>query len=131
MTLRADRAPPASDPPLTFSLISSCAEAMKTVCAALVLVMLCSLQTTTVAQVISRPADCCLTYYPHAIPLKSIVSYSIIDNNSCELKAVVFNTKKGKKICGNPAHSWVKHHVAEMDKMQYTTKNTTLRQTTA
>ncbi|KAL4597421.1 C-C motif chemokine 18-like [Arapaima gigas] len=120
MTLRADRAPPASDPPLTFSLISSCAEAMKTVCAALVLVMLCSLQTTTVAQVISRPADCCLTYYPHAVPLKAIVSYSIINTSSCHLNAVVFKTHKGVDYCGDPSEKWVKHHVVVLNRRRAT-----------
>ncbi|MFT7813898.1 uncharacterized protein LOC107654095 [Arapaima gigas] len=109
--------------------------AMKTVCAALVLVMICSLQVASDTQslnkahVPSRVVDCCLTYYPHAVPLRSFVSYSIIDSSSCPLKAVVFISKKGMTICGNPAHSWVKRHVAEMDKMQHVTH--TLQTTTA
>uniref|UniRef100_A0A3B5BC07 Chemokine interleukin-8-like domain-containing protein n=1 Tax=Stegastes partitus TaxID=144197 RepID=A0A3B5BC07_9TELE len=51
---------------------------------------------------------CCTQYQETQVPVKMLKSYRIQDNTGyCNIKAVVFRTKRNKNVCGNPDDEWV------------------------
>ncbi|XP_008280481.1 C-C motif chemokine 16-like [Stegastes partitus] len=72
------------------------------VCAAVLLVLLVALSES------SPMRFCCTQYQETQVPVKMLKSYRIQDNTGyCNIKAVVFRTKRNKNVCGNPDDEWV------------------------
>ncbi|XP_023124655.1 eotaxin [Amphiprion ocellaris] len=72
------------------------------VCAAVLLLLLVAPSET------SPPRFCCTRYQETQVPVKMLKSYRIQDDmGHCNIKAVVFKTKRNKDLCGNPEEEWV------------------------
>lgn len=65
---------------------------------------------------VDNPAsDCCLKTSQRTIPIKWVKSYSIQGPESgCVLRAVVFTTKKNKKICFSPTDPAVQKLIKDL-----------------
>ncbi|KAM9262537.1 C-C motif chemokine 21-like [Morus bassanus] len=67
----------------------------------------------------SSASDCCLKNSQKAIPRTWVKSYSLQGPESgCILHAVVFTTKRGKKICASPSDATVRKLIQDLDKMK-------------
>uniref|UniRef100_A0A8C6YWX3 C-C motif chemokine n=1 Tax=Nothoprocta perdicaria TaxID=30464 RepID=A0A8C6YWX3_NOTPE len=65
----------------------------------------------------SQASDCCLKTSQGKIPLGLVKSYSVQGPESgCLLRAVVFTTRKGKKLCASPDSSSVQKVMQKLDK---------------
>ncbi|KAM9250567.1 C-C motif chemokine 21-like [Cariama cristata] len=65
----------------------------------------------------SSASDCCLKNSRRPIPSSWVKSYSLQGPESgCLLRAVVFTTKKNKKICASPTDSAVQKLMQNLDK---------------
>ncbi|KAM4709650.1 C-C motif chemokine 19-like [Discoglossus pictus] len=52
--------------------------------------------------------DCCLKVSKKEIPLKNVRCYRVQDEVSgCNIRAVVFTTRKNKNLCAPPGEPWV------------------------
>ncbi|XP_010146465.1 PREDICTED: C-C motif chemokine 21, partial [Eurypyga helias] len=61
--------------------------------------------------------DCCLKHSRKAVPSNWVKSYSLQGPESgFLLRAVVFTTKKNKKICASPTHPAVQKLMNNLDK---------------
>ncbi|XP_009556102.1 C-C motif chemokine 21 [Cuculus canorus] len=82
------------------------------------LLLLAAVHFIAQAQGIGTSAsDCCLKTSQRAIPSNWVKSYSLQGPESgCMLRAVVFTTKKNKKICASPADSAVQKLMQDLDK---------------
>ncbi|NXH64971.1 CCL14 protein, partial [Rhabdornis inornatus] len=61
------------------------------------------------------PSECCFDYARRPLRLDNLLGfYSIL--RECYSPAIVFETKRGAKICANPEEKWVKRAVAELQK---------------
>ncbi|KAJ8011486.1 hypothetical protein DPEC_G00058720 [Dallia pectoralis] len=61
--------------------------------------------------------DCCLKYVHHMKPssLRMVMSYRMQETDGgCNIPAVVLTMKKGKLICVDPKHQWVKNLIAKV-----------------
>ncbi|KAM6315629.1 CCL4 protein, partial [Podargus strigoides] len=56
---------------------------------------------------------CCFSYTPHKLPQKLILRY-YSTSTSCILPAIVFITKKGRRVCANPSDTWVQSHLQNL-----------------
>ncbi|NXW77707.1 CCL14 protein, partial [Hirundo rustica] len=56
------------------------------------------------------PYECCFDYVKGAIRLDNIVDFYSTPKE-CFLPAIVFETKKGGKVCANPKEKWVKRAI--------------------
>uniref|UniRef100_A0A7N9D746 C-C motif chemokine n=1 Tax=Macaca fascicularis TaxID=9541 RepID=A0A7N9D746_MACFA len=53
--------------------------------------------------------DCCLRYTDRILHPKFIVGFTQqLANETCDINAVIFHTKKGLSVCANPKQTWVK-----------------------
>ncbi|XP_003643029.1 C-C motif chemokine 26 [Gallus gallus] len=75
------------------------------------------------AEGVDNPAsDCCLKTSQKAISIKWVKSYSIQGPESgCVLRAVVFTTKKNKKICSSPTDPIVQKLIKSLDSKRKST----------
>ncbi|XP_059690247.1 C-C motif chemokine 19-like [Gavia stellata] len=65
----------------------------------------------------SSASDCCLKNSRKTIPSSWVKSYSLQGPESgCLLRAVVFTTKKNKKICASPTDPTVQKLIQNLDK---------------
>ncbi|XP_010223028.1 PREDICTED: C-C motif chemokine 21-like, partial [Tinamus guttatus] len=65
----------------------------------------------------SQASDCCLKMSQRNIPLSLVRSYSMQGPESgCLLHAVVFTTRKGKKLCASPANPAAQKVMKKLDK---------------
>ncbi|KAM6391413.1 C-C motif chemokine 21-like [Rhynochetos jubatus] len=65
----------------------------------------------------SQARDCCLKHSQKAIPSNWVKSYTLQGPESgCLLRAVVFTTKKNKKICASPTDPAVQKLMNNLDK---------------
>ncbi|XP_043558846.1 C-C motif chemokine 20-like [Chiloscyllium punctatum] len=54
------------------------------------------------------PVDCCLSYSKKPLPPRLIVGYvRQFGNELCTINAVIFYTRKGRRVCANPEEVWV------------------------
>ncbi|KAF7707724.1 hypothetical protein HF521_018942 [Silurus meridionalis] len=89
---------------------------MRNLTALLFVLSLCSLHL-----VFSGPVSfeyknhCCSKTSNTKIPLNNIVTYRRT-SSSCPMKAIVFETIKGKQLCVDPSVSWVKSHMKAVDR---------------
>ncbi|XP_040856306.1 C-C motif chemokine 8-like [Ochotona curzoniae] len=67
----------------------------------------------------SQPqATCCFSVAHMKIPLKRLTSFERV-TGPCPTEAVIFQTKRGRKICADPKQKWVQ------DAMRHLVQNTT------
>ncbi|XP_055502142.1 C-C motif chemokine 20-like [Leucoraja erinacea] len=53
--------------------------------------------------------DCCLAYSRKRLPQKLISGYVEQKSNEvCEIDAIIFYTIRGRAVCADPEHHWVK-----------------------
>ncbi|XP_015729270.1 C-C motif chemokine 17-like [Coturnix japonica] len=63
------------------------------------------------------PSECCYEYVKGALRVEVLKSF-YETSNDCLLEAIVFETKKGKKICAKPNALWVKRAVKNLQKKE-------------
>ncbi|NXP89832.1 CCL14 protein, partial [Passerina amoena] len=56
------------------------------------------------------PAECCFDYVKGVLRLDVLLSFNSTTRD-CYFPAIVFETKKGAKVCANPEEKWVKRAV--------------------
>ncbi|XP_037360337.1 lymphotactin-like [Talpa occidentalis] len=82
----------------------------------LALLGICCLAAYTVegvgSEVLGR--SMCVELATKPLHVKQIMSYTIDEG---PLKAVIFITKRGKKICANPDDKWVKNAIRHVDRL--------------
>uniref|UniRef100_A0AAZ1Y588 Chemokine interleukin-8-like domain-containing protein n=1 Tax=Oreochromis aureus TaxID=47969 RepID=A0AAZ1Y588_OREAU len=49
---------------------------------------------------------CCTRYQQKPVPVKWLKSYTVQDDN-CNIRAIIFKTVKNRHICANPEDKWV------------------------
>ncbi|XP_064191994.1 C-C motif chemokine 17-like [Anguilla rostrata] len=81
--------------------------------ALLILVLLGSLELVSSAEGANAGADCCTKYDKTKIPLAMVVSWHKTSSR-CAKAAYVFVTQRGKRICVDPTHGWVRSHAAQV-----------------
>ncbi|XP_067292760.1 monocyte chemotactic protein 1B-like [Pseudorasbora parva] len=83
----------------------------------LVLVLFCSLPMTSGATdaINAANARCCGGLTTVKVPVKLVKSF-YWTSTSCPRRAIVFQMNSGREICVNPEATWVKGHVAKVDK---------------
>ncbi|NWZ71351.1 CCL14 protein, partial [Acrocephalus arundinaceus] len=59
------------------------------------------------------PCECCFDYVKGAIRLSNLLDF-YSTARECFNPAIVFETKKGAKVCANPEEKWVKRAVREL-----------------
>ncbi|NWT94108.1 CCL3 protein, partial [Urocynchramus pylzowi] len=59
------------------------------------------------------PTECCFDYVKGVLRLDYLVAFSSTPKE-CFYPAVVFETKKGAKVCANPEEKWVKRAIREL-----------------
>ncbi|XP_010185633.1 PREDICTED: C-C motif chemokine 21 [Mesitornis unicolor] len=81
------------------------------------LLLAVTLPNTQAQGIGSSAPDCCLKHSQKAIPSNWVKSYSLQDSKSgCFLSAVVFTTKRNKKICASPTDPAVQKLMQSLDK---------------
>ncbi|GAA6213494.1 eotaxin-like [Lates japonicus] len=64
-------------------------------------------------------SSCCLRWSTTIVPLDRIMNYTIQSEGICPIKAVVFQTQSGKRLCSDPNNRWAKR---AMEKVNEKTK---------
>ncbi|NXQ35769.1 CCL3 protein, partial [Alaudala cheleensis] len=59
------------------------------------------------------PSECCFGYVKGALRLDNLLGFRSTAKE-CFFPAVVFETKKGDKVCANPEEKWVKRAVTKI-----------------
>ncbi|KAM9688313.1 lymphotactin-like [Trichechus inunguis] len=88
----------------------------------LAVLAICCLAACVVEGVGSEVPDrsVCVSLHTRSLPVQKIKSYTIKEGS---MKAVIFITKRGLKICADPQAEWVKTAVRSLDKKSTTRKN--------
>ncbi|XP_069832074.1 C-C motif chemokine 20-like isoform X2 [Dendropsophus ebraccatus] len=61
--------------------------------------------------------DCCYTYYRKTLPMVAIKSFTIQSSSEvCAIDAIIFITKKGRKVCTDPKEAWVRKAMRSLRK---------------
>ncbi|XP_026229546.1 C-C motif chemokine 21 [Anabas testudineus] len=62
--------------------------------------------------------DCCLTYVKqHKTVKKLAVMYRVQETDGgCNIPAIVFTMRRGRRVCGDPREEWVKALMKNIDK---------------
>ncbi|KAJ8394983.1 hypothetical protein AAFF_G00039340 [Aldrovandia affinis] len=60
-------------------------------------------------------SNCCLKVSETRLHLKNIVRHIEQKAGLCPVDAIVFLTKKGKKVCADPDRDWVKKAVGKLE----------------
>ncbi|NWX92031.1 CCL3 protein, partial [Nothoprocta ornata] len=61
------------------------------------------------------PVECCFHYVKHVLRLAVLKNFYETPKE-CFYPAIVFETKKGAKICVDPEQPWVAKRVVELEK---------------
>ncbi|XP_036028151.1 C-C motif chemokine 24 [Onychomys torridus] len=64
---------------------------------------------------VTIPSSCCMSFISKKIPGKLVVSYQLTNGSACRKAGVIFITKGGHKICGDPKLPWVQRHIQNLD----------------
>ncbi|XP_077066012.1 C-C motif chemokine 13-like [Siphateles boraxobius] len=83
----------------------------------LALVLFCSvLMTSSALSAIELArSKCCMDFSNVKIPVRLVKSYSWT-SSICPIRAIVFQTFKGREFCVDPETTWVNGHVDKVDK---------------
>ncbi|XP_053186131.1 monocyte chemotactic protein 1B-like [Scomber japonicus] len=65
-------------------------------------------------------ASCCRKVSKTQIHREQLMSYYVQHKTSCPLRAVVFTTMTGRRICSDPERLWTKTSTAFLDGKNYT-----------
>ncbi|XP_040119500.1 lymphotactin-like [Oryx dammah] len=81
----------------------------------LICLVICSLTAYTVEGVGTEVLEknICVSLTTRRLPVKNIKTYTIKEGS---MKAVIFITRRGFKICADPAVDWVKKAVQRIDR---------------
>ncbi|GAA6213496.1 eotaxin-like isoform X2 [Lates japonicus] len=60
-------------------------------------------------------SSCCLRWSTTIVPLDRIMNYTIQSEGICPIKAVVFQTQSGKRVCSDPHSNWAKRAMEKVD----------------
>ncbi|XP_074507064.1 C-C motif chemokine 2-like [Sebastes fasciatus] len=78
--------------------------------------LLCFTTWMSVGHATNGPvSSCCLGRSDTKVPFKRILSYTIQTDGVCQITAVVFLTKLGKRICSDPNSDWAKRTILKLD----------------
>ncbi|XP_004587252.2 C-C motif chemokine 24 [Ochotona princeps] len=61
------------------------------------------------------PASCCMSFATTKIPRSRVVGYQLSNGSMCPRAGVIFLTKKGLKLCGDPRQPWVQSYIKNLD----------------
>ncbi|XP_068945563.1 C-C motif chemokine 24 [Petaurus breviceps papuanus] len=61
------------------------------------------------------PSFCCNKYLPKAVSPNMLDSYHVTNRSVCSMPGVIFITKRGRPICGDPTKQWVKDLMKKID----------------
>ncbi|XP_031137043.1 C-C motif chemokine 4-like isoform X1 [Sander lucioperca] len=81
--------------------------------------LLCFTTWMSMAHATSGPvASCCLQWSNtlSRVPLERIVDYTNQSEGLCPITAVVFQTKRGRRICSDPNSNWAEKAIRKVDK---------------
>ncbi|KAJ8357031.1 hypothetical protein SKAU_G00198250 [Synaphobranchus kaupii] len=77
----------------------------------------CVVAATACVSATNGPAlSCCLTISDTRVHPKNIVNYTVQRIGLCPVEAVVFETRKGKKVCSELGRNWVIRAMDKVDK---------------
>ncbi|XP_035273432.1 uncharacterized protein LOC118227291 isoform X1 [Anguilla anguilla] len=88
--------------------------------ALLILVLFGSLELVSSDKGSGAGVDCCPSYDKRKIPVAMVVSWHKT-SGSCAKAAYVFVDKRGKRICVDPTHGWVRSYAARVNSRSATT----------
>ncbi|XP_037643468.1 eotaxin-like isoform X2 [Sebastes umbrosus] len=78
--------------------------------------LLCFTTWMSVGHATPRPvSSCCLGRSDTMVQFKRILNYTIQTDGVCQITAVVFLTKLGKRICSDPNSDWAKRTILKLD----------------
>ncbi|XP_037643467.1 eotaxin-like isoform X1 [Sebastes umbrosus] len=78
--------------------------------------LLCFTTWMSVGIATPRPvSSCCLGRSDTMVQFKRILNYTIQTDGVCQITAVVFLTKLGKRICSDPNSDWAKRTILKLD----------------
>ncbi|KAM3604126.1 uncharacterized protein V6R79_006819 [Siganus canaliculatus] len=60
-------------------------------------------------------ANCCMQWSTTKIPAQLIVYYNNQTGGLCPIDAIIFHTKKGKRICSDPSDGWARKVIQKLD----------------
>ncbi|NXW83246.1 CCL4 protein, partial [Alopecoenas beccarii] len=60
------------------------------------------------------PTSCCFSYASRQLPRNFVVEY-YETSSQCSQSGVVFVTKKGRQVCANPDHDWVREYMNDLE----------------
>uniref|UniRef100_A0A8I5N2S6 C-C motif chemokine n=1 Tax=Papio anubis TaxID=9555 RepID=A0A8I5N2S6_PAPAN len=60
------------------------------------------------------PTSCCFPYTMRKLPRNFVVDY-YETSSLCSQPAVVFQTKRGKRVCADPSETWVQEYVYDLE----------------
>ncbi|XP_008016556.1 C-C motif chemokine 26 [Chlorocebus sabaeus] len=81
------------------------------VASAVILASLLSLHLGTATRGTDIAKTCCFQHSHKSLPWTRVQSYEFT-SNSCSQQAVIFTTKRGKKVCTNPKKKWVQRYIS-------------------
>ncbi|XP_036411196.1 eotaxin-like [Megalops cyprinoides] len=61
------------------------------------------------------PSTCCLRVSETRLRLDRIRDYTVQNAGICPVDAIVFRTKRGKRVCSDPERDWVKRAMKTVD----------------
>ncbi|KAF1384003.1 hypothetical protein PFLUV_G00137720 [Perca fluviatilis] len=78
--------------------------------------LLCFTTWMSMAHATNGPvASCCLRWSITRVPLERIVNYTNQSEGICPIRAVVFQTKRGRRICSDPNSDWALRAIRKVD----------------
>ncbi|XP_070701786.1 eotaxin-like [Pempheris klunzingeri] len=79
--------------------------------------LLCVTTWMTMVQATHGPVpNCCLMWSTDIVPVRRIMNYTIQSEGVCPIRAIIFKTKSGKRICSDPDSNWAKKACLKVDK---------------
>ncbi|XP_063465299.1 C-C motif chemokine 26 isoform X1 [Symphalangus syndactylus] len=78
---------------------------------AVLLACLLSLHLRTATRGSDISKTCCFQYSHKPLPWTWVRSYEFT-SNSCSQRAVIFTTKRGKKVCTHPKKKWAQRYIS-------------------
>uniref|UniRef100_A0A4W6ESN3 C-C motif chemokine n=1 Tax=Lates calcarifer TaxID=8187 RepID=A0A4W6ESN3_LATCA len=78
--------------------------------------LLCFITWMSLVQATHGPvSSCCLRWSTTMIQLDRIMNYTIQSEGICPIKAVVFQTQSGNRLCSDPNNRWAKRAMKKVN----------------